>query len=62
MFNKIREIVEQAQEYGFSVENAEVNTKIFSGTIVGPTVEEFTKWLQQLLNLEKPVQKLMVKP
>ena len=43
MFNKIREIVEQAQEYGFSVENAEVNTKIFSGTIVGPTVEEFTK-------------------
>lgn len=43
MFNKICEIVEQAQEYGFSVENAEVNTKVFSGTIVGPTVEEFTK-------------------
>ena len=33
-----------ATGYGrFSVENAEVNTKIFSGTIVGPTVEEFTK-------------------
>lgn len=43
MFDNICEIVQQAQEYKFSIENAEVGKRVSTGTIVGPTVEEFTK-------------------
>lgn len=43
MFENICEVVQQAETYGFSVENAKVNTRVSTGTIVGPTVEEFAK-------------------
>ncbi len=41
MFDNIRDIVNKANELGFEVINAEVNTNIPSGKIVGPTVDEF---------------------
>ena len=42
-FDKIREIVEKALELGFSVKDATVNTKVSSGTIVGPIEDEFVE-------------------
>jgi len=41
LFDNIKEIVETAEEYGFTVKNAEVDTKVSTGKIVGPTVDEF---------------------
>lgn len=41
LFNNIKEIVEKAEEYEFTVKNAEVDTKVSTGKIVGPTVDEF---------------------
>jgi len=40
-FDNIKKIVEKAQEYGFSIENAVIGTKVLSGSIVGPTEDEF---------------------
>ena len=41
MFNNICEIVKKALEYEFVVKNAEIDTQLPSGKIVGPTVDEF---------------------
>lgn len=41
MFDNIKDIVETAEDYGFAVKNAVVGTKISTGKIVGPTVDEF---------------------
>lgn len=41
IFDKICDIVQKAEEYHFSVVNAEVNTFVSNGTIVGPKVDEF---------------------
>ena len=41
IFDKICDIVQKAEEYNFSVVNAEVNTSVSYGTIVGPKVDEF---------------------
>lgn len=41
IFDKICDIVQKAEEYNFSVVNAEVNTSVSIGTIVGPKVDEF---------------------
>lgn len=41
LFNNIKDIVEKAEEYEFTVKNAEVDTKVSTGKIVGPTVDEF---------------------
>ena len=41
IFDNICTLVQKAEEYGFSVRNAELNTSVSGGTIVGPTVEEF---------------------
>ena len=42
-FDKIREIVEKAEELGFAVENAIANTAFAGCRIVGPTEEEFSE-------------------
>lgn len=41
IFDKICDIVQKAEEYHFGVVNAEVNTSVSDGTIVGPKVDEF---------------------
>ena len=41
IFDKIRDIVMQAQEYGFTVKDAKANTLVSEGVIVGPKEEEF---------------------
>ncbi len=41
IFDKICDIVQKAEEYNFSVINAEANTSVSLGTIVGPKVDEF---------------------
>lgn len=41
IFDKICSIVQKAEEYHFSVVNAEVNTVVSNGRIVGPKVDEF---------------------
>jgi predicted RNA methylase len=48
-FDKIKAIVEKAQEYNFSVANAEVNTYVGTATIVGPTVDEFAAVVAQAI-------------
>jgi ribonuclease BN (tRNA processing enzyme) len=50
-FDKIKEIVEKAEEYNFTVFNAEVDTEIpfASSTIVGPTVDEFVEVVAQAI-------------
>lgn len=42
-FDKIRDIILAAQEYGFEVNDAAVNTKVSNATIVGPTEDEFVQ-------------------
>lgn len=42
-FDNIRDIVNKAQEYGFSIMDATVGRKVSSGIIVGPTEEEFVE-------------------
>ena len=48
-FDKIKGIVEKAQEYGFAVYNAKVNASVADGlaTIVGPTVDELAAVVAQ---------------
>lgn len=48
-FDKIKDIVEKAQEYGFSVKNASVGTEILLGNIVGPTEDEFVQVVAQAI-------------
>lgn len=48
-FDKIKEIVEKAQEYGFTVKDATFNTKVGTGTIVGPTEDEFAEVVAQAI-------------
>lgn len=48
-FDNIKEIVEKAQEYGFTVKDAVVNTKVATGTIVGPTEDEFVEVVAQAI-------------
>lgn len=41
LFNHIQEIVDAAQDHGFTLVNAIPDTKVFEATIVGPTEDEF---------------------
>lgn len=52
-FDNIKDIVEKAQEYGFSIENATVGTKVLSGIIVGPTEDEFAGVVAQAIEDSK---------
>ncbi|MDR0920368.1 MAG: hypothetical protein LBM93_14175 [Oscillospiraceae bacterium] len=49
IFDKIKLIVEKAQEYNFSVINAEIGTSIESATIVGPKKDEFVNVVAQAI-------------
>lgn len=48
-FDKIKGIVEKAQEYGFTIKNATIGTKVLSGSIVGPTEDEFAAVVAQAI-------------
>ena len=48
-FDNIKKIVEKAQEYGFSIENATIGTKVLLGSIVGPTEDEFAEVVAQAI-------------
>ena len=52
-FDHIKEIVEKAQEYNFTVKDATVNTKVASGSIVGPTEDEFVNVVAQAVEDDK---------
>ena len=52
-FDNIKSIVEKAQEYEFSIENATVGTKVLSGNIVGPTEDEFAGVVAQAIEDDK---------
>ncbi len=52
-FDNIKTIVEKAQEYEFSIENATVGTKVLSGSIVGPTEDEFAGVVAQAIEDDK---------
>lgn len=49
IFDKIRDIVEKAQEYGFDVKDAKVSTSVYSASIVGPTEDEFVNVVAQAI-------------
>ena len=51
-FDNIKEIVEKAQEYGFTVKDASVNANVATGTIVGPTEDEFVEVVAQAIEDE----------
>lgn len=48
-FGRIREIVEKARKYGFTVKDAAVNTKVSVATIVGPREDEFVEVVAQVI-------------
>lgn len=48
-FDKIKDIVEKAQELGFTVKDAAINTKVSMGTIVGPSEDEFVEVIAQAI-------------
>ncbi|MBQ3513633.1 MAG: MBL fold metallo-hydrolase [Lachnospiraceae bacterium] len=48
-FDNIKGIVEKAQEYGFTVKDSAVNTKVVTGTIAGPTEDEFVEVVAQAI-------------
>lgn len=48
-FDNIKEIVEKAQEYGFTVKDASVNANVATGTIAGPTEDEFVEVVAQAI-------------
>ncbi len=48
-FDNIKEIVEKAQEYGFTVKDASVNAKVATGTIAGPNEDEFVEVVAQAI-------------
>lgn len=53
IFDNIKNIVEKAQEYGFSIKNATIGTKVLSGNIVGPTEDEFAGVVAQAIEDDK---------
>jgi len=48
-FNNIKDIVEKAQEYKFTVNNAAINTSVASCSVVGPTEDEFCTVVAQAI-------------
>lgn len=52
-FDNIKDIVEKAQTYGFIIENATIGTKVLSGSIVGPTEDEFAAVVVQAIEDDK---------
>ena len=50
-FDNIKNIIEKAQGYGFSIKNATVGTKVLSGSIVGPTEDEFAAVVAQAMGM-----------
>lgn len=52
-FDNIKGIVEKAQAYGFLIENATIGTKVLSGSIVGPTEDEFAAVVAQAIEDDK---------
>ena len=52
-FDNIKKIVEKAQAYGFSIENAAIGTKVLLGSIVGPTEDEFAAVVAQAIEDDK---------
>jgi len=52
-FDDIKDIVEKAQEYNFSVVDAKVGTFVFENTIVGPTEDEFVEVVAQAIDENK---------
>ena len=48
-FDNIKNIIEKAHGYGFSIKNATVGTKVLSGSIVGPTEDEFAAVVAQAI-------------
>lgn len=51
-FDKIKDIVEKAQEYGFSVKNASAGAEVLSGSIVGPKEDEFAEVVAQAIKAD----------
>lgn len=51
-FDKIKDIVEKAQEYGFSIKNASAGTEVLSGSIVGPKEDEFAEVVAQAIKAD----------
>lgn len=49
IFKKIKAIVEKAQELGFSVNDARINTQVSMGVIVGPSEDEFVEVVAQAI-------------
>ena len=47
----MEDIIEKAQGYGFSIKNATVGTKVLSGSIVGPTEDEFAAVVAQAMGM-----------
>ncbi len=48
-FDKIKDITEKAQELGFTVKDATVNTKVSRGVIAGPAEDEFVEVVAQAI-------------
>jgi len=48
-FDKIKDIVEKAQEYKFTIKDATINTVVSSCSIVGPTEDEFVTVVAQAI-------------
>ncbi len=48
-FNKIKEIVEKAQEFGFNVKDAAIDINVSTGIIIGPTEDEFVEVVAQAI-------------
>lgn len=51
-FDKIKDIVEKAQEYGFSIKNASAGTEVLSESIVGPKEDEFAEVVAQAIKAD----------
>lgn len=57
-FNGIRGIVEQAEEYGFTIKDAAKDTTVYKGTIVGPKEEEFSSVVAAVVESENSGKKI----
>lgn len=53
IFDNIKNIVEKALEYGFTVKNAVIGTKVMLGNIVGPKEDEFIEAVAQAIEEDK---------
>lgn len=58
IFNKICDIVLKAQEYGFAVKDARINTLVSDGAIVGPKEEEFAGVVAAAIEAENTGKKI----